>query len=48
MWWRGEEYTGFWREKLRERDDLEDQAVDGRIILKFTVSKWDGVGHGLD
>ena len=29
-----------------ERDNLEDQHIDGRIILKL-VFKWDGV-HGLD
>jgi hypothetical protein len=30
---RGEGYTGFWWENLRERDHLEDPGVDGRIIL---------------
>jgi hypothetical protein len=43
---RGEAYTGFWWENLRERDHLEDEGVDGRIILKLTFKIWDG-GHGL-
>jgi hypothetical protein len=28
---RGDVYTGFWWENLRERDHLEDPGVDGRI-----------------
>jgi hypothetical protein len=31
---RGEVYTGFWWENVRERDHLEDSGVDGRIILR--------------
>ena len=39
----GEEmYTGFWWGDLRERDQLEDLDVDGRIILKLIFRKWDG------
>jgi len=40
-WGRGEVYTGFWLENLRERDHLEDQVVDGRIILRRIFRKWD-------
>ena len=29
---RGEAYTGFWWENLREGDHLGDPGVDGRII----------------
>ena len=30
---KGEVYTGFWWGNLRERDNLGDPGVDGRIIL---------------
>jgi len=30
---RVEAYTGFWWGSLRERDQLEDLGIDGRIIL---------------
>ena len=38
---RGEVYTGFWWGNLRERDDLGDPGVDGRIILIWIFRKWD-------
>ena len=45
---RGEVYTGFWWGNLRERDHFEDPAVDGRIILRWILSKWDvGTWTGL-
>jgi hypothetical protein len=45
---RGDIYTGFWWENLRERDHLEDPGVDGRIILKWIFKKWDvGLWTGL-
>ena len=34
-------YTGFWLGHLRVRDHLEDPDVDGKIILKWIVGKWD-------
>jgi hypothetical protein len=29
---RGEAYTGFWWVNLRERDNVKDPGVDGKII----------------
>ena len=33
--------TGFWWGNLRERDNLEDSGVDGRMILRWIYRKWD-------
>ena len=44
---RAEVYTGFLWGNLRERDHLEDPAVDGRIILRHIFRNCDK-GHGLD
>jgi len=39
-------YTGCWWGNLREIDHLEDPGVDGRMILRRVLRKWD-VG-GID
>jgi hypothetical protein len=47
VWWRGEVCTGFWLGSLRERDHWGDTDVDGRIILRWILRKWEGdVGTG--
>jgi hypothetical protein len=40
-------YTVFWWGNLRERDHFEDQDLDGRIILRWIIRKWDGAWTGL-
>jgi len=42
---RAEVYTGFWLGNLKERDHLENLAVDWRIILRwiFQVGGWGGM-----
>jgi len=39
VWERGEVLIGFWWSNPRERDHLEDPAVDGRKILKWLFKK---------
>jgi hypothetical protein len=34
-------HKGFWWGDLREGDHLGDQGIDGRIILKWILKKWD-------
>jgi len=41
VWGREEVHTGFWWGNLKERDHLEDRGVDGRIILRCILKKWD-------
>jgi hypothetical protein len=38
---RGEVCIGFWWGNLRERDHLEDPSINGRIILRWIIRKWD-------
>ena len=38
---------GFCWGDLRERGNLGDPGVDGRIILRWIFGNWDG-GYGLD
>jgi hypothetical protein len=39
---RREVHKGFWWENLTDRGHLEDLGVDGTIILKWSINKWDG------
>jgi hypothetical protein len=35
---------GFCCGDLRERDHLEDPGIDGWLLLKWVLKKWDGEG----
>jgi hypothetical protein len=35
-------HTKLWYENLKERGDCKNLGVDGRIILKLMIKKWDG------
>ena len=42
-------HTEFWWGNMRERDQLEDPGVEGRIIFRWIFSKWDvGLRTGLN
>jgi hypothetical protein len=41
----GEVHTGFRWGNPRERDNLGDQGVGGRIILRWIFRKWKGGGR---
>jgi hypothetical protein len=34
-------HTGFWWTDLKERNDLENLDLEGRIILKWILKNWD-------
>jgi hypothetical protein len=38
-------HTGFWQGNVREINHLEDPGVDGTMILKWILEKWNG---GID
>ena len=42
-----EVHIGFWWGNLRERGHLEGTGVDGRILLRWILRKWDGGWTGL-
>jgi hypothetical protein len=39
---------GFWWGNLQERVHLEDPRIDGRIILRWIIWKWDGNMDWID
>jgi len=41
IWGTREVCTGFWWGDLKERDHMKDPGLDGRIILKWVLKKWD-------
>jgi hypothetical protein len=41
VWERVEICTGCWWGKLRERYHLENPDIDGKIILRWFIRKWD-------
>ena len=47
VWGEGNCIQAFCGTPLTERDYLEDLELDGRVILKRTFKKWDGVWTGL-
>jgi hypothetical protein len=45
--WGGEVKRGFWLENLRGKNHFEDLGVDGRIILRWILRKFEGAWTGL-
>ena len=43
VWRKGEVCTRFWWGNLREGDYWGDKDIDGRIILRWILRKWEGV-----
>ena len=49
VWSKGVVCTRFWWGNLRERDHWGDQDVDGRIILRRILRKWErGCGDWME
>jgi len=42
VWWRKQLHTGCWCVGVKEGDGLEDLGVDGRMIRKWILNKYDG------
>jgi hypothetical protein len=42
-WGRRGMHIGYWWENQKERAHWEDQDIDGWIILKWILERWDGV-----
>jgi hypothetical protein len=38
-WERGEKCTGYWWEIPKEKDNLKDQGVNGRVGSKWTLGR---------
>jgi hypothetical protein len=36
--------TKFWKENLKERDNLEDIVADRKTILEYTLEQWYSTG----
>jgi hypothetical protein len=43
LWRRGEVCTGFWWGNLKERDNMGDPGINGRIILRWIFRKSEGI-----
>jgi hypothetical protein len=41
-------YSGLWWGELKGKCHLEDLGVDGRIILKRVLNRWDGAVDWVD
>jgi hypothetical protein len=37
-----EKHTGFWCENMKERDQLEEPSIGGRIMVTWVIMKYNG------